>query len=416
MNLNRFEEQIRLADGQATIQKAVDRCRSVYSDRTPEPVNTPDEPLAFPVINAGVSGQYADAYSQITEAPHHFYLIGHLVCLGASVAGDIHLKTLLKVQPREYVIFLGVSGRGRKSTPINNTTEFFKSILPEFGLMHYANSGEGLGVFLEKSPQTLLVYDEFMGFISKANQKGNTLLGTVTSLFEKNEYQTATKDKQLLIENAYLSLLAACTVDTWERCWNPDFTAIGLVNRLFLVPGNMEKLVPIPPQMDLNQWKLLRENTLSAIRFARTVREYDLTPAANAIYDHWYRHELDHKSLHNVRLDAHALRFMLLLAVSREVTKIEESIVEDAIRLANWQHRVRQLYDPLDADNEMARVEIRIRRALSTGSKTGRELQQITHAQRSGIWIWRSALENLRLNEEVFYDSATKKYMTTNGV
>ncbi|MBU4449595.1 MAG: DUF3987 domain-containing protein [Proteobacteria bacterium] len=387
--------------------------RGIYASpeqRQPETLKENGSPLAFPDINAGAANQFADAYGEITEAPRHFYLMAYLSSLGAFLSGDIHLKTLLKVQPRLYVIFLGVSGRGRKSTPIGITTEFFKSILPEFGLMHHANSGEGLGVFLEKSPSTLLIYDEFMGFVSKASQRGNTLLGTVTSLFEKNEYQTATKDKQLLIENAYLSLIAACTTDTWERCWNADFTAIGLVNRLFLVPGNMEKLVPIPPQLNLTKWITLRENTLAVIRVARAVREYDLTPKAKVRYDDWYRHELDHKSLHSVRLDAYALRLMLLLAVCRGAVEIDKKIVTDAISLANWQHKVRQLYDPLDADNEMARVESRIRRVLSTGAKTLRELQQATNARRTGLWIWKSALENLRLNEEVTYDPSGKRY------
>ena len=377
---------------------------------------TKADALTFPEINTGVAGNFANAYSEITEAPRHFYLMAFFACLGSALADDITLKSLLRVQPRGYFIFLGVSGRGRKSTPISITTEFFKALLPEFGLMHNANSGEGLGVFMEKSPHTLLVYDEFMGFVQKANQKGNTILGTVTSLFEKNEYQTATKDKQLLIEDAYLSMLAACTTDTWERCWNPDFTAIGLVNRLFLVPGNMEKLIPIPPKLDLNEWKTLRENTLAAIRLARVVKEYDLTLAAKALYDNWYRNELDHKSLHSVRLDAYALRLMLLLAVSRGVTEIDESIVLDAIKLVNWQHRVRQLYDPLDADNEMARVETRIRRALLNGPKTHRELQQTTNARRSGLWIWKSALQNLQQNDEVFYESTNKTYSVQNAL
>ena len=216
--------------------------------------------IIFPDINAGVANDFSDAYAEITEAPRHFYLMAFLACLGSILSDCIRIRTILKVNPRLYLIFLGVSGRGRKSTPINLTSSFFKDLLPDFSLMHHANSGEGLGVFLEKHPCTLLVFDEFMGFVSKAGQKGNTLLGTVTSLFEKNEYQTATKDKQLLIENANLSLLAACTTDTWERCWSVDFTAIGLVNRLFLVPGNMDKLVPIPPEMNVSQWQTLRKN------------------------------------------------------------------------------------------------------------------------------------------------------------
>lgn len=372
--------------------------------------------LAFPEINAGVAGHFAEAYAAISEAPYHFYTMIYLACLGACLAGKIELKTLLKVQPRLYIILLGASGRGRKSTPLAITTEFFNDLTNSFGLMHNANSGEGLGVFLAKHPSTLLNYDEFAGFVSKAGSKHNTLLGTVTSLFEKNQYQTATKDKQLLIENAYLSMVAACTTDTWERCWNADFTAIGLVNRLFLVPGHMDKLVSIPPRLPLNTWLTLRDRTTAIIRVAEVVREYGLTKEAEAMYDEWYHNGLDHKSLHAIRLDAYALRFMMLLAVARGDELIGPEIVTDAIRLADWQHKVRQQYDPFDADNEMARVEQKIRRALHEQPRTRRELQQYTNASRTGLWIWKSALDNLMANEEVVYDPETKKYHRENEV
>lgn len=373
--------------------------------------NVPENDLSFPYsIMRGVAGDFATAYSEITEAPKHFYYTAYLTCLGSMLSGDVRLKTLLKVQPRLYTVFLGLSGRGRKSTPIAITIDFFQNAFDDFGLMHHANSGEGLGVWLEKSPKTLLVYDEFMGFVSKAIQKGNTLLGTVTTLFEKNQYQTATKDKQLVIENAYLSLLAACTEDTWQRCWHADFTAIGLVNRLFLVSGGMEKLVPIPPMLDVNRWKYLLQDTRSIVKQARLVKEYALTEDAEKLYDHWYREGLDHKSIHSVRLDAYALRFMLLLAISDERFEIDEEIVNDTITLVTWEHKVRQQLDPIDADTEMAKVEIRIRRELSKGPRTLKTLQQYTQAHRTGLWIWKTALSNLQGNDEIVYDSKSKMY------
>ncbi|OPY72239.1 MAG: hypothetical protein A4E63_01272 [Syntrophorhabdus sp. PtaU1.Bin050] len=396
-----FEKQVREADGQ-TLQTA-----------TPESII---DPLAFPDIMTGAAGEFASTYSNISEAPKHFYFMAYLTCLGSVLSGDVRLKSLLTVQPRLYTIFLGASGRGRKSTPISITAEFFQNAFQDFGLMHHANSGEGLGVFLEKSPNTLLVYDEFMGFVSKAIQKGNTLLGTVTTLFEKNQYQTATKDKQLLIENAYLSILGACTEDTWQRCWHPDFTAIGLVNRLFLVSGGMEKLVPIPPMLDVSTWKNLLDNLRTTVRQARLVREYALTSEAERRYDQWYRNELDHKSIHSVRLDTYALRFMLLLAISNGCVEIDEAIVNDTIKLITWEHHIRQQLDPIDADTEMAKVEIRIRRELSKGPQVLRTLQQKTHAQRTGLWLWKTAMTNLQGNEEVFYDPKSKTYRLTEKV
>lgn len=395
-----------------------DRGKTGYQNDTQNIHTTEPAPdrLAFPDIQAGVAGEFADAYAAISEAPRHFYLMVYLACLGACLAGKIELKSLLKVQPRLYIVLLGASGRGRKSTPLSITTEFFSDLTDSFGLMHNANSGEGLGVFLQKNPSTLLNYDEFLSFVNKAGSKHNTLLGTVTSLFEKNQYQTATKEKQLLIENSYLSLIGACTTDTWERCWNADFTAIGLVNRLFLVPGHMDKLVPIPPRLPLQQWRTLRDNTTAVMRVAEVVREFGLTGEAQAMYDEWYHTGMDHKSLHAVRLDAYALRFMLLLAACRGLEEIGVEVVGDSIKLADWQHRVRQQFDPLDADNEMARVEQRIRRALIGQPRTKRELQQRTHANRSGLWIWKSALENLTGNDEINYDPATKRYSLADEV
>jgi len=366
--------------------------------------------LTFPTINAGVAGQFADAYSEISEAPHHFYLLVFLACLGSILAPIVTIKSLLKVCSRLYMILLGPSGRGRKSTPMSHTTDFLKSVTPRFSMMHNVNSGEGLAVFLEKNPSTLLVFDEFATFVAKATQKNNTLLGAVTSFFEQNTYQTATKDKQLVIENAHLSLLAACTTDTWEKCWVSDFTAIGLVNRLFLVPGIMEKLVSIPPRLPISKWKLLRETTLSVIHIAEFVKEYDLTGEARDLYDTWYRHVLDHKSVHSVRLDTYALRLMLLLAVARGDEAIDCEVVRDSIKIANWQYRVRQQYDPIDADNEMAKVEQRIRRALANGPKNRRDLQRMTNSHRSGLWIWKNALHNLMGNGEINYNTKSTEY------
>jgi hypothetical protein len=307
---------------------------------------------------------------------------------------------------------------------MNITTGFFRDLFGEgFSFMHQANSGEGLSVFLEKqrsrdseAVRTILVYDEFLSFVSKAVQKGNTVLGAVTSLFEKNACQTATREKQVIIENVHLSLIAACTTDTWERCWVNDFTAIGLNNRLFLAPGSMEKLVSLPPTLETDTWKRLRDDLRDIIAQAEMVGTYALTDQAYRLYDDWYRNRLDHKSLHAVRLDTYALRFMLLLAISDAKTEVDEEITGRVIRLVEWEHLVRQQLDPIDADSEAAKTEVKIRRALATGPKGLRELQRRTNAQRTGLWVWKAALQNLVGNEEVAYDPGPKLYRSAESL
>ena len=392
--------------GAETIRKAIETTSETYEDKKSQSKTQPNPgtKLIFPDIMRGFAGRFAKTYSEITEAPEVFYYFAALVCLGSYLSGRINLNTLLNVQPRLYVVFLGPSGRGRKSTPITISTEFFQGVFEDFALLHHANSGEGLGVYLGKNRNTLLCYDEFLGFVSKAIQKGNTLLGTVSTLFEKNAYQTATKTKQLIIPDAHLSMLGACTTDTWERCWEADFTAIGLNNRLFLVPGAQDSLISIPPKVDEYLWKSLRDELRDVVSHALKVKEYSLTPAAFALYDKWYKEGLDHRSVHAVRLDQYALRFMLLFAANEQKNEIDNDIVKAAIALAEWEHKVRQQFDPIDVDNEAAKVEARILRALISGPKNKRELQQKTAASRSGKWLWGHGLENLLRDGDICYD------------
>jgi hypothetical protein len=390
-----------------------------YKDALSQQIITLSDPLRFPdSIITGVAGGFADAYAELTEVPRHFYWLCYLACLGSYLSGRVKLQTLLNVQSRVYLLLLGMSGRGRKSTALEFTSQFFQKALgDDFSMMHGVNSGEGLSVFLEKQRtrqedhvRTLIVYDEFLSFVAKAMQKGNSLLSTVTSLFEKNSCQMATKDKQLILENIHLSLIAACTTDTWERCWTPDFLAIGLLNRLFLCPGSMEKLVSLPPPLPVETWKQLCSDLRNITSQAEMVGTYELTEEAKRLYDDWYTNRLDQKSLHAVRLDAYALRFMLLFAVNDRAVNIDAEIVSRTLRLVDWQFLVRQQMDPIDADSETAKVEGKIRRTLATGPKGQRDLQRKTNAQRTGLWIWKSALQNLTENGEVVYDSATKVY------
>jgi hypothetical protein len=386
-----------------TVRRAIETTQDAYGEKKTAPPRA-EINLTFPDIMQGAAGNFATAYSDITEAPKQFYYLCYLACLGSYLSGKITLNTLINVQPRLYLILLGPSGRGRKSTPINVSTDFFKDVYDNFSIMHHAGSGEGLGVHLDKQRNTLLCYDEFLGFVSKAMQKGNTLLGTVTTLFEKNAYQTATKDRQLVINDAHLSMIGACTIDTWERCWQTDFTAIGLNNRLFLAPGVMDKFVSIPPKLDTDIWKSLRDELRDILSKALSVKEYSLTSEALFLYDKWYTENLDHQSLHSVRLDQYALRFMLLFAVNEFKDCIDVPIVEAVIRLVNWQFNVRQLHDPIDADNENAKIEAKIKRVLGAGPLSKRELQQRTNYKRSGLWLWNNALDNLTRYNEVSYN------------
>ena len=134
--------------------------------------------------------------------------------------------------------------------------------------------------------------------------------------------------------------------------------------------------------------------------------EMGITPEAHAIYERWYLNL--ESSVHAKRLDGYALRFMGLLAVNENQKEITPGIVQKATALMNWQLEVRKSYDPIDADNAIAKLEERIRRVLDKGPRTDRELKQRTHARRSGLWMFEAAIRNLERGGEIKLDQKEK--------
>jgi hypothetical protein len=76
-----------------------------------------------------------------------------------------------------------------------------------------------------------------------------------------------------------------------------------------------------------------------------------------------------------------------------------------------WQHSIRHIYDPIDAEGKVATMEERIRRKLMMQNKwTKRDLQRAVNSNQYGIWVWEKAEKNLRNNEEMIFNAKSKAY------
>ena len=133
-----------------------------------------------------------------------------------------------------------------------------------------------------------------------------------------------------------------------------------------------------------------------------------ISPEAQVIFEKWY-FNLE-RSLHTKRLDGYCIRFMGLLAVNEFLTEITPEIVHKATVLMDWQLKVRKLHDPINADNIMAKMEERIRRVLGEGTLSDRELKQKTHANRTGLYIFKNAVMNLIKDGEIAHDAKLKQF------
>lgn len=360
-------------------------------------------PLSFPGhIMTGAAGYFADVLSDCMEAPRHFFFMAYLTCLGAIIANKITLKSELRPQARLFVVVLGESADDRKSTAINKTVDFFLNALTDFQVCFGVGSAEGLQRRFLKDSNVLLVYDELKAFVGKAKVDGSVLLPCVCTLFESNRYESHTKDREIILTDACLSILAASTIETYERTWDAAFQDIGMTNRLFIVPGQGKRQHAIPGRVPYQEWDLMKNDLRKIINAASIRPELDITPGARTLYENWYLNL--EQSIHTKRLDTYALRFMILLAVNAGKNEVDENIVKDVIDLMNWQLQARRLHDPIDADSAIAKIEEKIRRVLTTGPRTDRDLKRTLHYNRIGTWAFSNAIRNLTSSKEICFD------------
>ena len=381
-----------------------------------EPTPAPAEngaPLSFPVhIMRGAAGFFSAVMAACMEPPQHFFFLAYLTCLGNILQNT--LKTELQPQARLYTVILSESADDRKSTAISKTVTFFQKSISSFKACFGVGSAEGLQRrFLKDASDgmpsnVLLVFDELKAFVGKSKVDGSVLLPMVCTLFESNRYESHTKDREIILTNACLSILAASTIETYERTWDSAFQDIGMTNRLFIVPGAGRRLHALPGQVPGHEWEIMKTDLGKILRVALMTPELEITPAARALYEAWYLNL--EQSIHTKRLDTYALRFMILLTVNAGKSEVDESTVQDVIDLMNWQLQARRLYDPIDADSNIAKCEEKIRRVLGTGPRTDYELKRAVHYSRVGTWVYSNAIRNLTRGNEIQFYKATKQW------
>lgn len=372
--------------------------------------------LTFPHwVMSGVAGDFAKLYSGYMEACPEFFYMAFLTCLGNVISGVATIDSEIEPQPRMYTLLLGDSGTTRKSTAISKTVDFFEKALPEgsFKVCWGVGSAEGLQAMFvgeegEDLDHILLVFDEIKTFVQKTKIEGSVLLPMVTTIFEKNRYESNTKTHRITLSNAHLSILAASTIDTYQQTWSPAFTDIGFNNRLWIVPGSSTKRFSIPPTIPRDDIDKLRRRLGEILPSLDKPVKLSITYEALGAFDQWYKNRDD--SVHQKRLDTYGHRLMVLLAINEGKAVIDEDIVKKVIALLDWQYAVRRIHDPINADNAIAKMEEKIRRALSTGPKTKRELQRSSHANRTGIWSFKTAIKNLKDAGEIYFDDLLQKF------
>jgi len=402
--------------GEMTIQRAL-----VGTAEIVLPAETPSNETAFPeTCLVGLAADFAKLFSQYYEAPVEFWYFACLTVLGHLLADRVTLASDLEPQPRLYTVLLGRSGLEKKSTAIRRTVKFFEDAgFPPQVLYGAPGSGEGLAEALKDHSDLLLAVDEFRALVSKTRIEGSVLGPMLTSLYELNHWDHRTKGKSLRVRNARLSLLAASTTDSYALVWDTQNLAIGLPNRLLIVPGEARSSHPFVKEVPRGEERALQDRLkglfedLEQHRQRIILRVGDkettlcgplrlrISPGAEDLWTDWYASRP--RDIHSTRLDTIGLRLAILLAItSGNFEEVDKATIEKVCQILDWQYRMRVLYDPIDALTTTAELEEKIRRVLRTcGVLSWRDLQRKVHAQRYGLWIFEQAIQNLQRNGEV---------------
>jgi hypothetical protein len=373
--------------------------------------------IAFPEgAYLGVAADFADTYSTACESPKSYFYLSFLTCLGALVGDRVCLQGATRAPARLYTVLLGPSGISRKSTAIKLTTDFFGRNVVGFPVLRGLGSAEGLAKTIQKRNYTncLLVFDELRTFVDKAKIEGSILLSIVNTLFDETRAENHTKGHDIELENVHLSLLSACTLDTFANLFDANFVAIGFPNRLLLVLDESKASIPVPREVPPSIEQALAQD-LGAILY--TLRSYTpsnplvmrLTPEALGIWSEFYK--TIPRTVTGTRIDSIGLRLAMLMALSAHKSEIDTEVIQAAIEIAQWQLAVRDEVMPVEASNAIAALEQRICKTLkSRGPLRERDLRRYVHAERVGLWAFATALSNLQQAGMVRYEARKKVF------
>jgi len=364
----------------------------------------------------GVAADFADTFSTACESPKSYFYLAFFTCLGALVGDRVCLQGATRAPARLYTVLLGPSGISRKSTAIKLTADFFSRNVVGFPIVRGLGSAEGLAKTIQKRNYTncLLVFDELRTFVDKAKIEGSILLSIVNTLFDETRAENHTKGHDIELENVHLSLLSACTLDTFANLFDANFVAIGFPNRLLLALDESKSSIPVPRDVPPSIEQALAQD-LGAILYE--LRPYTpsnplvmrLTPEALALWSEFY--QTIPRTVTGTRIDAIALRLAMLMALSAHKTEIDAEVIQAAIEIAKWQLAVREEVMPIEASNAIAALEQRICKTLkSRGPLRERDLRRYVHAERVGLWAFSTALSNLQQAGMVRYEARKKVY------
>jgi hypothetical protein len=267
-------------------------------------------------------------------------------------------------------------------------------------LVTQAGSTEGFGKRMTKinCKHAVLYNDELGKFVSKAGIESSSFTSDLLSFHGSGEFGNVVKsekDSFIFESGTYCFSWLWCTTDRgFERHW-PRLAGIstGLEDRMFFVLGP-EKPKKNVPFLD-PQFRESAIETRKAIDAAvsQGVYKYEFLPAVQeAVKD------LEPRAMELVQILA------LYFAVDLKEQEITNECVDRALALVKFRNDVIEFLAPIEAANELARLQKEIRREIrrNNGQMKYRDLCRKLNYQDYGSDLWGRAMVGLIKQGDVF--------------
>ena len=359
--------------------------------------------LTFPnEAIVGSLGSLARELANARRSRKNSFFACALTVVGAMCSRDLTINLGIEVDPRLYTVLLGSSYDVKKSTAMKKTVQFFETLgsnrMPR--IVYGVGSAEGLARYLSEHGKVLLAYEELRVFVDKTKVQSSVLLPLTASLYEQHRWENATKhgEHDLLIDDGHLSILGCCTTDTYEQMWTSGAVAIGFPNRLFVVGADRKPKVAWPQLPDEGRLSMIRSELMQQL--SKLPLRLEITGEAKRLWEDLY-HALP-SGEHEKRLDTLGFRLLALIALTTNKTAIDSETVATVRLILDYELKMRELTDPIDADTLIATLEEKIRRVLARkGRMTKRDLKKAVNAHRTGLWAFDQAVRNLLNQNEI---------------
>jgi hypothetical protein len=369
-----------------------------------EPQTTTFPPFPAEII-CGAARAFIDLYAGIRETPEQFLWLAFITYLGNAISPYVSL-TVDYSEPRLFGAAVGRSARTKKSSANNLAKTFFRETLgEEQQIIEGFGSAEGLLDALQDQPKPTIVHlDEINILAQKGSMEGSVGTAALHKLFEDLDYDhTLSQGKGYRIRDAHLSLIGASTLDDFTAAWSSKQANAGFFSRLLIVGADEPvNRVALPKRPDEAAYRALVEEIRAVYAGLRQKPlAIPLEPAAEEAWYKFYASFGEGKEWD--RIDTYGLRLMTLVAVLHGCQPVTKEDVERVIAFLQYEVAVRRLAQPIIADNSMAELEQKIRRYVPEAPEwiKYRDLGRKVHSERTGVWMYTKALENLTKEGEI---------------